>query len=104
MSSNFDEQVEQVFKSIEDSLDALDMGIESLRQGPVLEIEFEDDTKIVVNSQAAMKEIWLAGKAGGFHFRHSDGQWRDTRSGDEFFAMLSRFASQQAGRGVIIKG
>lgn len=102
--SNFDEQVEQVFKSIEDSLDALDIGIESLRQGPVLEIEFEDDTKIVINSQASMKEIWLAAKAGGFHFRHSDGRWLDTRSGDEFFAMLSRFASLQAGQGVIIKG
>jgi CyaY protein len=103
MASDFDEQVERVFKSIEDSLDALDMGIESLRQGPVLEIEFEDDTKIVVNSQGAMREIWLAAKAGGFHFRHSNGKWLDTRSGDEFFGMLSRFASQQAGQGVIIK-
>jgi CyaY protein len=102
MSNSFVQEVEKVFQQIEDCLDKLDMGIESMRQGPVLEIEFEDDSKILINSQAGMQELWMASKAGGFHFRQKDGRWLDTRSGDEFFALLSRFASQQAGQAVII--
>jgi CyaY protein len=102
MSKSFADEVDVVFKRIEDSLDALDLGIEAFRQGPVLEIEFEDDSKIVVNSQAAMQEIWLAAKAGGFHFKLHERRWLDTRSGEEFFAMLSRFCSMQADQAVII--
>jgi CyaY protein len=102
MSNTFAEEVEKVFQQIEDCLDKLDMGIESMRQGPVLEIEFEDDSKIVINSQAVMQELWMAAKAGGFHFRLTEERWIDTRSGDEFFALLSRFASQQAGQALII--
>jgi CyaY protein len=102
MPKSFADEVDVVFKRIEDSLDALDLGIEAFRQGPVLEIEFEDDSKIVVNSQAAMQEIWLAAKAGGFHFKLQEGRWLDTRSGEEFFAMLSRFCSMQSDQAVII--
>ena len=100
---NFQDQAEQIFQNIEDALDLLDVGIESLRQGPVLELEFDDDSKIVVNSQAALQEIWVAGKAGGFHFKSKAGLWLDTRSGEELFATLSRLASAQSGQALILK-
>jgi CyaY protein len=65
----------------------------------VLEIEFIDQgSKIIVTTQAAMQEIWVAARAGGFHYRMADGQqWKDTRDGSELFAALSRLASGQAG-------
>jgi CyaY protein len=47
-----------------------------------------------------MSEIWIAAKAGGFHYRFVDGEWRDTRSGNEFFAALSEYATEQAGEPV----
>jgi CyaY protein len=47
-----------------------------------------------------MQEIWIAAKAGGFHFKFVDGQWLDTRNGREFFESLSDYASQQAGEPV----
>ena len=47
---------------------------------------------------AAMKEIWVAARAGGFHYRMAaDQRWIDTRDGSELFAALSRLASAQAG-------
>lgn len=66
----------------------------------VLEIEFADGSKIIVNSQAAAREIWVAAKSGGYHFRGDGGRWVNTRDGTELFAALSAYVSQQAGETV----
>lgn len=71
-----------------------------LAPGGVLEIEFADGSKIVVNRHAVAREIWVAAKSGGFHFRWDGAAWRDTRDGAELMARLSALASQQAGEAV----
>ncbi|MDD2883802.1 MAG: iron donor protein CyaY [Dechloromonas sp.] len=68
-----------------------------LAPGGVLEIEFDDGSKIIVNRHGVAKEIWVAARAGGFHFRWDGTAWRDTRDGAELMAKLSVLASQQAG-------
>ena len=69
----------------------------------VLEIEFEDGSKMVINRHGAAREIWVAAKSGGFHFRHDGTAWRDTRDGTELFAAVSKLASQQAGAQVVLR-
>lgn len=71
-----------------------------LAPGGVLEIEFADGSKIVVNRHAVAREIWVAAKSGGFHFRWDGAGWCDTRDGAELMARLSVLASQQAGETV----
>ena len=71
--------------------------IDAHRTGGLLELILPDRSRIVINTQPPLHELWLASKAGGFHFRHQAGQWRDTRDGREFFAALSQEASAQAG-------
>jgi CyaY protein len=69
----------------------------------VLEIEFIDtDSKIIVNTQAPMQEIWMAARSGGFHYRFNGQQWLDTRDGSELYAALSKVASLQAGSTIIL--
>jgi CyaY protein len=68
----------------------------------VLEIEFDDGSKMVINRHGAAREIWVAAKSGGFHFRHDGIAWRDTRDGTELFAAVSRLASQQCGAPVVL--
>jgi CyaY protein len=72
--------------------------IDAHRTGGLLELVFPDHSRIVLNTQPPLHELWLASKAGGYHYRHVDGSWVDTRDGSEFFAVLSREASVQAGR------
>jgi CyaY protein len=85
---------------------ALDQsGIEAdveLKEGGVLELEFENGSKIIVNRHGAAREIWVAARSGGFHFRWDGSTWRDTRDGAELFAALSKLVSAQAGTGVIL--
>jgi CyaY protein len=72
--------------------------IDTNRAGSLVELEFPDGSKIVVNKQPPLHEIWLAARNGGFHFKLADGGWRDTRDGVEFFARLSEEASRQGGK------
>ncbi|MGI4813971.1 MAG: iron donor protein CyaY [Janthinobacterium lividum] len=88
---------EAALASIERSIDDAEMDIECTRQGSVLTLEFDRGGSIIVNLQAPMHEIWLAAKAGGYHFSYVDGVWHDARGGNEFFSLLSKLASEQAG-------
>ena len=90
------------------TLEALEQALENcgeeidfeLKAGGILEIEFDDGSRIIVNRHGAAREIWVAARSGGFHYRWDGEAWRDTRSGDELFAALSRLVSEQLGRGI----
>jgi CyaY protein len=98
--SEYLSRAEAVLTAIERAFDDLDADVECERSGNVLTLEFENRTKIIINLQPPMHEIWIAAKAGGFHFKFVDSAWRDTRSSQEFFAALSQYASLQAGEPV----
>jgi CyaY protein len=72
--------------------------IDSQRTGGLLELSFPGGSKIIINTQPPLHEVWLAARAGGFHYRWVDGRWLDTRDGSEFIAALSQHASAQAGK------
>ncbi|MBV8667233.1 MAG: iron donor protein CyaY [Burkholderiaceae bacterium] len=105
--TEFLELAEATLAQIEAALERVanddDLDVECSRSGNVLEIELIDNgSKIIVNSQAAMQEMWLAAKSGGFHYRYEGGQWRNTRDGSELFAALSEAISLQAGQAVTL--
>ena len=90
---SFLSRCERLLEKIEDALDDAGVDAESMRSGHLLEIEFDDGAKIVVNGQAPLQEIWLADRSGGYHFRDRDGRWCDTRSGEDLADVLSRCVS-----------
>ena len=80
---------------------APDTDVQAKGEG-LIEIEFDDGSKMVINRHTAAREIWVAAREGGFHFRHDGTAWRDTRDGTELFAAVSRLASQQAGTPMVL--
>ena len=72
--------------------------IDTQRTGGLLEMSFEGGSKIIVNTQPPLHEVWLAARGGGYHYRWVAGRWLDTRDGSEFFAALSQHASAQGGK------
>ncbi|MBI5938399.1 MAG: iron donor protein CyaY [Betaproteobacteria bacterium] len=92
---------DEALAKLEDALEQVTADVECERVGGgILEIEFDDGSKIIVNKQAAVQEIWVAARSGGFHYRWVGGRWQDTRSGEELFAALSRLVGEQAGEPV----
>ncbi len=104
-SAEFESLAARMLATIERALEAcgVDADVESKGDG-VLEIEFANGTKMIVNRHAAAREIWVAAKAGGYHYRWDGKAWRDTRDGSELLAALSRLVSSQCGQGVVLKG
>ena len=83
---------------IEKINDAGDVDIDNSRAGGVVTLAFESGGQIVVNLQKPLHEIWLASRAGGWHYRWDGAAWRDTRTGEDFYARLSTEASGCAGQ------
>lgn len=105
--SEFLDLADQTLNAIEAAFERAaqeqDIDVETSRSGNVLEIEFIDNgSKLIVNSQSAMQEMWVAARSGGFHFRHDSERWINTRDGSELFAVLSAAASAQAGTSLSI--
>ncbi len=99
--TEFAAAADEMLARIEHALEASGADVDfELAAGGVLEIEFADGSKSIVNKHGIAREIWVAARSGGFHFRHDGTCWRDTRDGEELLAKLSRLASGQAGEPV----
>ena len=98
--SDFLTLADQVLSRIETRLEEItqgtDVDIDCTRNGNVLAVEFmHNHSKIIVNSQAPLQEMWVAAKSGGFHYKRENGHWINTRDGSELYASLSTMLSEQ---------
>jgi CyaY protein len=100
--SEFSELAEATLDAIEAAIEATGADVEASRSGNVLTLELDNGSKVVVNSQAPMQQIWVAAKSGGFHYGRQGEAWVDTREGGELFAALSRILSAQGGAPVLL--
>jgi CyaY protein len=95
-----DAMLERIARAVEES--GADCDCEPKGSG-VLELEFADGTRIVVNRHSAAHQIWVAARSGGYHFRWNGSDWVDTREGGELLAALSKLVSEQSGRAVVLR-
>ena len=66
-----------------------------IKPGGVIEIECGSGARIILNRHSAAREIWLAARSGGFHFRPDGGRWVGTRDGEELMVAVLRVLSEQ---------
>lgn len=101
--TEFEALAEAALAAVERAIEASGLDIDMQAKGAgVLELEFQDGSKMIINRHAAAREIWVAARSGGFHFRHDGTVWRDTRDAAELYAALSRLVSAQAGAPVTL--
>jgi CyaY protein len=100
--TDFHRAVDAVLARIEAAAEAADLDVD-LEAG-ILTLTCADGSRIIVNRQTPNREIWVAARSGGFHFRWDGAAWRDTRDASELFAALSALISRQLGRGVRLLG
>ncbi len=98
--AQYDQMVDDIFLSIEEALDECEVDIDYESAGGILTLLFENGTKIILNKQPPLLQIWVATKFNGHHFNYQQGQWIDERTDVEFWAFLDEAISKQAGASV----
>ena len=88
---------DRVLDMIGAALDAAESDLDWSENDGVLTIECADGSRVIVNRHVPNRELWVAAKSGGFHFRAEGGAWRDTRSGEEIGTALERLLHSQGG-------
>ena len=97
-----DRTLAAIGEALDAALEASDADIDwSLNDG-ILEIDCGGGGKVIVNRHVPNREIWVAARSGGFHFRPLDGTWRDTRSGAELAASLGSLLKAQAQLSIVL--
>lgn len=94
----FDTLADAAMAGLEHALESCGVDIDfEAKAGGILEIDFEDGSKVIVNKHRAAREIWVAARCGGFHFRPEHGRWIGTRDGEDLMQLLSRCLTEQSG-------
>ncbi|MDD2701477.1 MAG: iron donor protein CyaY [Sideroxydans sp.] len=93
--NEFNTLADTAFQRIEHALDASDIDYDS--NGMVMEIEFDDGSKVIVNRHVPNREIWLAARSGGFHFGWQNDAWISQREGDELYTKLTALIQSGSG-------
>ncbi len=100
--TEFNRLVDAILLKIESAIDAAEVDLDYETVGGILEIECEDSSKIIINRQTPNREIWVAAKSGGFHFKHEKDRWIDTRSATELSQALSDILFLQSREKIVI--
>lgn len=96
--TEFLQLTDAVFARIESAIDDAGLDADYHTLGNVLEIEFDDGAKIIVNRHSSNHELWIAAKSGGYHFALRDSAWIAARDGAEFYATLNRAVREACGQ------
>lgn len=101
--SEFQQLADKLYQKIEDNIEASGADVDYDQSGGLLTLEFENRTKLIINRQQPLHQIWLATPENGHHYNYNAGKWMDSRSGDEFLTFLSAAIFKQSKENVIFR-
>lgn len=93
-------------KRLLDALDAVESDeLEVELESDILTLEFADDTRYVINSHRAARQIWMAAERSAWHFDWDPARqaWVATKTGDELWQALGTVIGNKLGRPVDLK-
>jgi CyaY protein len=96
--TEFQNIAEETIEAIQNAIEESGVDIDYDEVDGVLELEFDNDSKIIFSKQEPLKQLWVAAVSGGFHFNFDAkrGTWIcDSGDREELYAMLSRLATEQ---------
>ncbi|MFY8352949.1 iron donor protein CyaY [Pseudoalteromonas sp. SSM20] len=93
--------IEDLFINLEEQVDACEVDLDYESASGILEIIFPDGSKIILNKQAPLHQLWVATKFNGHHFERHGDKWIDNRSGAEFWQFMNDASSKQAGTSIV---
>jgi len=101
--SQFNQLAEDTMIAIEEAVEASGADIDYDNVADILTLEFSNGSRIIINKQTPLSQIWVAAKSGGFHFDYDETSELWCLNGDiqkDLFSQLSLYCTQQAGEDI----
>jgi CyaY protein len=97
--SEFNALVDETFEALETALDDCDDDLDLESAGGILTVEFGNGTTMVFSRQPPTRQLWLAARAGGFHYQYDEaaGDWLNTRDGHALRPFVAAQMREQGG-------
>jgi CyaY protein len=99
--SRYNQRIATAFKRMLKALDAVDPDLlDADSTSDMVTITSAKGQKCIVNTQRAVRQIWVAGKGQGIHFNFEEasGLWKDDKGrGIELFAFVSDAVKELTG-------
>ena len=102
--SEYHEKIDNTLLAIEEALDILEIDIDYLNSGGVLTLTFENGSKIILNRQTPLQQLWIAAKSNGYHL-----DWDPTTKDwvlnqqENLSKLLNRLCSEQANHNISLQ-
>ena len=101
--SQFNQLAEETMIAIEEAIEESGADIDYDNVADILTLEFSNGSRIIINKQTPLSQIWVAAKSGGYHFDYDETSelWclnRDIQK--DLFSQLSLYCTQQAGEDI----
>lgn len=87
---------DELLLAVEEAVEDCGEDIDYESVSGLLTLTFKNKTKIIINKQAPLHQVWVATKFNGHHFEMIDNTWQDNRGGGEFWQFISSAVSKQA--------
>jgi CyaY protein len=94
----YEQLAADAFKRVLDlfqDVDPDDADVES--SGDVIRIDLRGGSRIVLNTQRPVRQIWLAGVKSAWHFTYDGAAWQDDKGRGELFDTLRALARDATG-------
>ncbi|MFT4650890.1 MAG: CyaY protein [Polaribacter sp.] len=101
--SKFNQLAEETMIAIEEAIEASGADIDYDNVADILTLEFPNRSRVIINKQTPLSQIWVAAKSGGYHFDFNEKSslWcLNTSAEKELFTQLSLYCSEQLGETV----
>lgn len=97
----YNQLISAAFKRILKAADAIDPDVlEADSTGDMVTLTARSGAKCIVNTQRAVRQVWVAGKGQGLHFSYdaASGTWKDDKGkGLELFAFVAEVVQDICG-------
>lgn len=98
--TEFHSLADQLFNHVavflDDYIEHNDVDIDYETHGNVLSISFENGSKMILNTQEPLFQIWLATRKQGYHFDYQNNQWICNRSQQSFDTIFNTAVQAQS--------
>lgn len=100
--SEFNDLVDETLIRIEESIDDSGADVDYENSGGILTLIFDNDSQIIINRQTPVKQLWVAARAGGFHYDYDadSAGWKRDSDGEDLSVTLKRCAQEQGGEAI----